>query len=68
MNLNEEPTTPKLMDEPEENVNDGDKKPAAKPTSDKENIVPIVTMEEATYSNERMIEALVCIYACCSIL
>lgn len=61
-NLNQEPTTPKLMNEPEETVDDGDKKPAAKPKSDKENIVVVVTMQEATYSNERMIEALVRIH------
>jgi hypothetical protein len=67
--LNEKLTTPKLMDEPaEENVKDGDKKPAAKSTSDKEKIVPFVTMQEATYSKKRMIEALVCTYICCCIL
>jgi hypothetical protein len=67
-NLNEKLTTPKLMDEPEENVKDGDKKPSAKSTSDEEKIVPFVTMQEATYSKKRMIEALVCIYTCCCIL
>ena len=66
--LNEKLTTPQLMDEPEENVKDGDKKPAAKSTNDKEKIVPFVTMQEATYSKKRMIEALVCTYTCCCIL
>lgn len=55
----EVPSTPKLKDE-DDDIDDGDKKPAAKVKSDvKKTIVAAVTMEEATYSNERMKKALV---------
>jgi len=55
----EEDTTPQLKDE--DDVDDGDRKPAAKATGapKEETVVVVVTMDEAKYSTDRMIKALV---------
>jgi len=54
----EEDTTPQLKDE--DDVDDGDRKPAAKATGapKEETVVVVVTMDEAKYSTDRMIKAL----------